>query len=63
MACFGVVDLGEQIDVLGGAVDEAVSDHRSAAGEGDGVRLGQGGRGADDEVLQGIERHGSGCGA
>lgn len=51
VACFRVVDLGEQVDVVGCTVDEAVGDHRSAAGEGDGVRFGQRGRRADDQIL------------
>jgi hypothetical protein len=51
VACFCVVDLGEQIDILGCPVDEAVSDHRSAAGECNGVRFGQSGRDANDQIL------------
>jgi hypothetical protein len=51
VACFVVVDLSEQIDILGCPVDEAVGDHRSAAGERNGVRFGQRGRGANDQIL------------
>jgi hypothetical protein len=60
---FGVVDLREEIDVVGCAVDEAVDDHRAAACERHRAGFGQVGSDADDQVLQRVERHGSGCGA
>jgi hypothetical protein len=33
--CFSVIDVGEQIHVVGRAVDETVRDHRRSAGEGE----------------------------
>lgn len=58
-----VVDLGKQVDVLRCAADEAMGDHGSAAGERNGVGLGQTRCGADDQILERIERHRSGRGA
>jgi hypothetical protein len=51
-----VVDLGEQVDVLGLAGDEAVRDHRATAGQGERVRLGQRQGDAGDALLQRIQR-------
>jgi hypothetical protein len=54
---FLIIDLGEQIDVFGRAIDEPVRDHGPTTGEGQCVRLGECKGDSGDSVLQGIQRH------
>ena len=55
---FLIVDLGEQIDVLGFASNEAVDDHRATTGEREGASFREAQGGAGDPFLQGVQRHG-----
>lgn len=54
---FLVIYLSEQVDVLGRAIDEPVSDHGSATGESKRACFGEPQRCACDLFLQRIERH------
>lgn len=54
---FLVIDLGEQVDVLGRTIDEPMSDHGSAAGESKRTCFGEPQRCACDLFLQWLKRH------
>lgn len=58
----GLRIVGEQIHVVGGVVDESVRDHRGSAGEGECAGFGEARGRSRDEVLERVERHGSGRG-
>ena len=50
------VDIGEQVDVLGGTGADAVGDEGLAAGEGEAVSAGHGERDTGDLVLERVRR-------
>ena len=55
--CFLVIYLGEQVDVLGRAIDEPVGDHGSATGKSKRACFGEPQRCSCDLFLQWIQRH------